>query len=132
MAASLSQSFGVHAGAQVDDLHAVFIALDNAGDQVGAVDGGDNDHVIVHVGHGHEDVQLGGGVALGGAGLDVDGNAQLLAGGLIEVLHVDPELVGQGDDHGANLDVAKALGHGTDLLLHSGVKLGVQLLNSGR
>ena len=41
------------------------------------------------------------------------------------------ELIGQRDDHGTHLDVAEALGHGADLLLHGGVELGIELLNRG-
>ena len=132
MTASLFERVNIHAGAKVDDLHAILVALDDAGDQVRAVDRGDDEHIIVHVGHGHEYIELRGGVALGRTGLYIHGDAKLLAGLLVTILHVCPESVGQRDDHCADLDVAVILGHRTELFFHRSVELVVELLHGRR
>ena len=130
MAAGLCQRLNIHAGAQVDDLDAVFIALDNAGDQVGAVDGGNDDEIIAHIGHGHQGIQLGLGIALGGAGLHVDGDTQLLGGSLVAGLHVGPEGVGERDDHRADLLVAGGGGNIAELRAQGLIDLRVKFGNN--
>ena len=128
MSARFLECVNVNAGAKVDDLYAVLVALDYAGNEVGAVYGGYDDHVVVHIRHGHKNVKLGSRIALGSAGLHVYGYAHFLARRLVAILHVCPESVGQGYYDCAYLDVAEALGHCAELLLHGGVKVGIELL----
>ena len=127
VAARFRQRSGINAGAEIDDLDALFIAFNDAGDQVGAIDGRNNDDAVIHIGHGHQGLQLALGVALGGAGLNVDRYAQLFGSGLIAGLHVGPELVGQRDDDRTDLFAVGGRGL-AQLLGHRLIKGSIQLI----
>ena len=101
--AGLCKSSGIHARTQIDDFNTLLIALYNAGDQIGAINGRNNDNIIIHIGHGHQNIQLTLSITLGGAGLNIDLNAKLLSSGFVANLHIGPELIGEGDDDSTNL-----------------------------
>ena len=127
VSAGFRQSSGINAGSQIDDLDALFVALHNAGDKVGAIDGRNDDNIVIHISHGHQNIKLALSVALGGAGLDIDGNAQLFGGCFVAVLHICPELIGHGDDDGADL-FSVGSGGLAQLLRHCGIEGCVQLV----